>query len=62
MSREDAFVVLSKAVNYVPVDISILDSYSDVSNISDKAKESIALLVQTNIVQGKGNKIDQNLI
>lgn len=58
LSREDAFVVLSKAVNYVPVDISILDSYSDVSNISDDAKESIALLVQTNIVQGKGNKID----
>lgn len=58
LSREDAFVVLSKAVNFVPVDISILDSYSDILNISDKAKESIALLVQTNIVQGKGNRID----
>lgn len=61
VTRQEAMAMLYRALNVAGVDMSkykgSLDSFSDASNVSSWAKESIAALVDAGIINGNGGKM-----
>lgn len=59
ITREEAMVIVSKALKYTNLDTeanqSVLRSYSDYEAIHTWARDSIATLLELNIVSGRGN-------
>ncbi len=58
ITREEAFVVLSRAFSITSDNLEVLDAFSDGDSISDWAKSAIAGLVENGYVGGSNGKIN----
>ncbi len=54
ITRQEAFVVLSRAFGLSATDTSVLDTFVDASAVGDWAKADVAAMVNTGFVQGNG--------
>ncbi len=53
ITREEAFTMLARTLNSESNDLKVLDKYTDSSNISDWARDSVALLLNKDIIKGR---------
>ena len=53
ITREEAFTMLARTLKSDNNDLKVLDKYLDSSNISDWAKDSVALLLNKDIIKGR---------
>jgi len=58
ITRQEAFVVLARAIRLANVDTSVLDKYSDNALIADWAKDSLAAMVSAGYIIGTDGKLN----
>jgi len=58
ITRQDAFIMLARALVLKPEDKSVLDSFTDNKAVSDYAKTTLAAMVKAGYVSGSNNKLN----
>lgn len=56
--REEAFVVIARALSLEDADVAVLANFSDAQSVSDWAKGAVSALLEKRYINGSGNLIE----